>query len=82
MQTESFIWESDRDGGLTINITPGCGDSRSLSLEILSPSNEDRISITIFTYDRAGFLELIKKVADECLLRIKDTESEGERDDA
>jgi len=82
MQTESFIWESDRDGGLTVNITPGRGDSRTLSMEILSPVNEDRIAITIFTDDRAGFLELVRKVAHECLLRVKeDSEQEGEQNE-
>lgn len=82
MQTETIIRESDRDGGLSINIVPSEVVNRHLSLEIANNTERSSVSIIISTEDRVGFLELLKKVTDECLLRIRDNESTGERDDA
>jgi len=81
MQTESTIQENDRNGGLSINITPG-DPSSYLSLEVSDPTTNNAITITVFTSNRVGFLELLKKVVDECVLRVRDNEQTGERDDA
>ena len=79
MNTKTYIAESDRNGGLQVNIIPGDDD---LTFEVSDPSGANRVSVVIFTADRVGLLGLLKKVVDECLLRVKDEENEGERDDA
>lgn len=79
MQTESSI--HTKTGDVSINITPG-ELSSFVSLEVSNLDRGDTITIIVFTEDRVDFLELLKKVTDECLLRVKDNESKGERDDA
>ena len=82
MQTNSFIWELGRDGGLSINITPSTVGAACLTLELACPITDDRVTIAVFSANRVGFLELLKRVANECLLRVRDKEQTGERDDA
>ena len=79
MQTESSI--EARGKSLVINITPG-RLADFITLEISSPNNMDTVSIVVFTEDKVGFLELLRKVAGECLLRVRDEEQTGERGDA
>lgn len=82
MNTKTHISESDRDGGLLINIISSDDSPEDLTFEVSDPSGANRVSITIYTADRVGLLELLKRVTDECLLRVRDNEQTGERDDA
>ena len=89
MQTEATVWENDKDDRLSINITPKTtlgiartNPRRFLELEIANSERDERATIVIFTESRVDFLELLRKVTDECLLRVKDDEQTGERDDA
>jgi len=81
MNTKTYISESDRDGGLLVNVTEIIGGPDDITLEISDPSGANKVSVVIFTMDRVGFLELLRRVVDECLLRVRDEEQTGERDD-
>ncbi len=80
MQTITTIREGGKDGGLSINLTSS--DFGFLELEIANSTTSDNIAITIFTDNKAGFLDLLRRVTDECLLRVRNEEQTGERDDA
>lgn len=81
MQTETMIRESDRDGGLSISLLPSRVVTRHLSLEITNQTDRDAVTIVISTGDKVRFLELLRKITDECLLRVRDEEQTSERDD-
>ena len=82
MNTKTYISESDRAGELEVSVIPDHSLPSCLSLEVADPISGNGATITVFTYSMVGFLELLRKVTDECLLRVKDKESKGERDDA
>ena len=80
MHADNFIWEDRSDKGLLVNITSSCS-SKSISLEIAVPTQDDKLSVAIFVDDKSRFLKSLREAANECLLRIKDEEQTGERDD-
>lgn len=83
MQNECIIWEDSEDNKLSINIISKTSPTTNkyLELEIADPTTNEEATIVVFTDNRVGFLELLKKVTDECLLRARDEEQKGERDD-